>query len=134
MKFSTRTTYGLRAMIKLANESEGETISLARIAKEEDLSLGYLERIFARLKKSGLVKSEKGVSGGYRLSKDSSEINVFDIVEALEGELSPFHCLDKDGKIYCSKQCNCGATSVLVKVQQAVSTTLRGIKLNDLVK
>ena len=78
MKFSTRTTYGLRAMIYLARRYEStESISLAQIAKDENLSLAYLERLFALLKKAGIVLAEKGKSGGYLLSKDPKQIDIF---------------------------------------------------------
>ena len=132
MKFSTRTTYGLRAMIILAQKYGQESISLATIARDEKISLKYLERLFAKLKKEKLITSEKGSAGGYSLSRAPKDINVFEIVKALEGEMSPFHCLDESGKIFCSAKCKCGATSVLVKVQQAVNTTWKGIRLSEL--
>ena len=130
MKFSTRTTYGLRAMIELAkNEKRGST-SLSFISEKEKISLGYLERLFSKLKKAGLVKSEKGASGGYKLASKPAEIIIFDIVKTLEGDITPFRCLGEDGKIKCST--NCGATSMLIKVQDAISKTLKSIKLSDL--
>jgi len=132
MKFSTKTTYGLRAMIQLAKSWKKGSISLSSIAKKESLSQGYLERLFSKLKKAKLVESEKGASGGYALCEAPNKIKVFDIIKSLEGKMSPFYCLDEDGKIYCSNKCNCGATLVLVKVQQAVSKTLKSIKLSDL--
>ncbi len=133
MKFSTRTTYGLRAMIILAQNYNKTKVSLAKIAKKENISLRYLERLFAGLKKAGLVKAEKGASGGYVLSRSPKEITIFEIVKVLEGKMSPFHCLTEDGKIYCSTNCKCGATKVLVDVQRAVNSTLKSIKLKDLV-
>lgn len=120
-------------MIKLAKECDKGCVSLACIAEEEKISLGYLERLFAKLKQAKLVDSVKGAGGGYTLTKDPKDINLFDIVRTLEGNLNPFHCVDENGKIYCAKNCNCGATSVFVKVQNAVFTTLRSIKLSELV-
>lgn len=133
MKFSTRTTYGLRAMINLAENHGQGSIALSKIAKNEKISLGYLERLFSKLKKADLVKSEKGAAGGYELNMAPSKIKVFDIVKTLEGELSPFHCFDENGKIYCANKCNCGATLVLTKVQEAVNKTLRSMTLKDLI-
>ncbi len=133
MMFSTRTTYGLRAMIRLARYKGKVNLSLPSIAKQENISLGYLERLFADLKKAGLIKAVKGAKGGYSLTKPANQIQVFDIIKALEGKMSPFHCLDEKGKIYCQASCNCGATKVLVKVQSAVNKTLRGIRLNELI-
>jgi Rrf2 family transcriptional regulator, cysteine metabolism repressor len=132
MKFSTRTTYGLRAMINLAKNRNNGSLSLGVLAKQENISLAYLERLFAGLKKAGLIKAEKGAAGGYALAHDPEEIVVFDIVKALEGKLSPFYCMGEDGKIYCAAKCHCGATRVLSKVQEAVSVTLKSMNLGEL--
>lgn len=119
-------------MIRLAEMYGKENISLASIAREESISPKYLERLFAKLKKEKLIVSEKGSTGGYSLSRDPKDITVFEIVKTLEGDMAPFHCLDESGKIFCSSKCKCGATTVLVKVQQAVNSTLQGIKLSEL--
>lgn len=132
MKFSTRTTYGLRAMIKLAESYDKESISIANIAKGEHISPKYLERLFATLKKAKLITSEKGSTGGYRLSKKPNEVKIYDIVKVLEGEMNPFHCLTEDHTITCSKKCKCGATAILIKVQKAINSTLQSMKLSDL--
>ena len=132
MKFSTRTTYGLRAMIKLAKCYNQDSVSIVNIAKEENISPKYLERLFAALKKVDLITSEKGASGGYRLSKKPEEIKIYDIVKALEGEMNPFHCVGANGEVTCSKKCDCGATSILIKVQRAINSTLQSMKLSDL--
>lgn len=134
MKFSTRTTYGLRAMIYLARRYEStESISLAQIAKDENLSLAYLERLFSLLKKAGIVLAEKGKSGGYLLSNDPKQIDIFSIVKALEGNIVPFHCIGNDGKVKCAAKSKCGASSVLAGVYVAISKTLMDMKLSDLV-
>ncbi|MBA3047437.1 Rrf2 family transcriptional regulator [Patescibacteria group bacterium] len=132
MKFSTCTTYGLRAMINLAQNYNSGNVSLSSIALEEKISHKYLERIFAKLKKAGLIKSAKGARGGYKLLISPARINVHDIIKALEGKMTLFYCLSEDGKVYCGNKCECGATKVLLKVQQAVNNTLRNIKLSDL--
>jgi len=134
MKFSTRTTYGLRAMIMLAENYNNGSLSLSQIAGKENLSQGYLERLFVSLKKVGLVKSEKGKSGGYTLGEKPKNIDILKVVNSLEGEISPFHCVLKEGTINCSNKCNCGATSVLLKVQEAITKTLKDISLDDLLK
>ena len=133
MKFSTRSTYGLRAMIKLAENWGEGCLSLSSIADEENISLGYLERLFASLKKSELVKAEKGASGGYRLAQSPDKINLLDIIKTLEGDLTTFYCLDEKGKIFCDEKCRCGVAPVLSKVQKAVINTLKAIKLNELI-
>jgi Rrf2 family protein len=132
MKFSTRTTYGLRALCHLAGLGPGEMVSLAAIAQQEGISLAYLERIFSRLKKTGIVLSAKGAQGGYCLSAPPSQIPVLDLVKALEGDLNLFHCIGESGQIDCAGQCHCGATKVLSAVQSAVRGSLAGLSLADL--
>jgi len=132
MIFSTRSTYGLRAMINLAKQSRLSSVSLAIIAKQENISLKYLERLFANLKKAGLVKAEIGAGGGYKLAKSAKRINIYDIIKALEGRLSPFHCTGDKKKIYCGQLCDCGVTQVLSKVEQAIAKSLKDIKLIQL--
>ncbi len=134
MKFSTRTTYGLRAMIQLAQQYGQGCLSAARIAEDEGISPGYLERLLAKLKQADLIEAEKGASGGYRLSRPPKKISVFEIIRPLEGKLTVFHCLDEQGKIFCDEKCRCGVVSVLTKVQSAVNNTLEDIYLSDLVK
>lgn len=120
-------------MIVLGREYEKESVSLASISREEDISLKYLERIFSRLKKSGLVKSEKGASGGYLLVKNPGSINLFEIINSLEGDMDLFHCVGTDGRLVCSSKCRCGASRVLTNVQDAISTSLKKMVLKDLI-
>lgn len=132
MIFSTRSTYGLRAMINLAKQAKLGSVSLAVIAKQENISLRYLERLFASLKRAGLIKAVKGASGGYLLAKSSKQINIYNIIKALEGKLTPSHCTNDKKKIYCSSLCKCEVTLVLSKVEQAINSTLKNIKLSQL--
>ncbi len=133
MKFSTRSTYGLKAMIHLAQNWQKGSIPLSAIANNENISLGYLERIFAVLKKAKLVKSEKGASGGYALSRSPEDIDVYSIINTLEGEASSFHCVEKGDKVYCGKKCECSVEPALLKVARAISAALKDIKLSDLI-
>lgn len=132
MIFSTRSTYGLRAVINLAKQEKLGSISLASIARQEKISLKYLERLFAVLKKAGLVKAVKGATGGYFLAKKAGEINAYEIIEALEGRLSQYHCNKKNEKILCGKNHRCEISRVLIRVSQAIDSTLKDIKLNQL--
>lgn len=133
MKYSTRTTYGLRAMINLAVNYKKDSLPLSTIAKIEGISPKYLEKLFAILKEAKLIKSEKGSQGGYKLAKDPYEIKIYDIVTVLEGDPSLFHCIGKQGEINCGHACKCGATSVLLKVQEAIDKSLKSMKLSDLI-
>ncbi len=132
MRFSTRSSYGLRAIIHLAKNYKKGPYSLNKIAKKEKISQAYLERLFSRLKKAGLITSSKGTSGGYKLAKSPSRIIIFDVIEALEGEISVFHCIGKEGEIFCGQKC-CPSVKVYQKVQKAIACSLKSITLKDLI-
>ena len=134
MKFSTRSSYGLRALVHLARNYGKQPYSLARIAKQENISKAYLERLFARLKKANLVVSSKGVAGGYQLSHNPSKITILAVLEALEGKMAVFHCLNNQGQILCGKKLCCPSAKVYQKVQKAMFDSLKLMTLKDLIK
>lgn len=84
MKFSTRTLYGLKAILVLAGRYGEGLLSVSAIARKESLSVHYLEQILNSLKKKGLVKSVRGPQGGYALAKKPGEVTLFDLYVALE--------------------------------------------------
>jgi Rrf2 family protein len=88
LKFSTKGRYGLRAMVYLAMQAEGEPVALINIAESQNISMNYLEQVFAILRKAGLIKSIKGAYGGYILSERADQLKVGKILRALEGSLS----------------------------------------------
>ena len=81
LKMSTRSIYGLRALIDLGLHAETETVSLQSIASRQNISINYLEQIMPLLKKAGLITSSRGAQGGYRLGRPADEISVGDEVE-----------------------------------------------------
>jgi Rrf2 family protein len=133
MKFSTRTTYGIRAMVSLARNQNGKSLPLSQIAQEENISLNYLERIFSILKKSEFVKAEKGAQGGYRLAKKAEDIRLNELLEKLEGDLVVFNCVNYNVRKACDAEANCGAAKVLAQIRIAVDKKLSEISLSDLV-
>ena len=85
MKLSTRSTYGMRALVELVLLGGRGPVSAALIAKRQDLSVAYLEQLLHRLKKHGLVSSVRGPRGGYVLAKDPQRITMSDVVRVLDG-------------------------------------------------
>ena len=85
MKLSTRSTYGMRALVELALTSGRSPVSAALIAKRQELSVAYLEQLLHRLKKEGLVTSIRGPRGGYLLAKGPAHITMADVVRVLDG-------------------------------------------------
>ncbi|MFA6536997.1 MAG: Rrf2 family transcriptional regulator [Patescibacteria group bacterium] len=130
MKFSTKSEYGLRALSNL--DKKGKiSVSLAKIAREEGLSLAYLERLFAVLKKADIVISEKGNLGGYRLARSASKISVLEVLEALEGSVLPANCLLRPKTCHCL---DCKVLPVWEKLNKQIRITLQKIKLKEILK
>jgi Rrf2 family iron-sulfur cluster assembly transcriptional regulator len=91
MKLSTKGRYAMVALADLAQTPEGERRSLAEISKRQDISLPYLEQLFVKLRRAGLVASVRGPGGGYHLARPASEIRVSDILEAVDETVSALH-------------------------------------------
>jgi len=93
MRLSTKGRYAVMAMADLAKRGEGDrAVALADIAQRQDISLAYLEQLFARLRRSGLVKSVRGPGGGYRLARAADETAVGEIVTAVDEPLEAVRC------------------------------------------
>src|SRR6201993_4712176 len=92
MRLSTKGRYAVMAMVDLAQHSAGEPISLAEIAERQEISLSYLEQLFALLRKSGLVKSVRGPGGGYLLARGRSETRIADIILAVDEPIRATRC------------------------------------------
>jgi Rrf2 family iron-sulfur cluster assembly transcriptional regulator len=91
MKLSTKGRYAMVALVDLAQQAETGTTSLGEIAKRQSISLSYLEQLFVKLRRAGLVESVRGPGGGYRLAKSASDIRVSDILEAVDETVSAMH-------------------------------------------
>jgi Rrf2 family iron-sulfur cluster assembly transcriptional regulator len=91
MKLSTKGRYAMVALADLALQPEQELTSLAEISKRQDISLPYLEQLFVKLRRAGLVESVRGPGGGYRLAKPPSHIRVVDIFSAVDETVSAMH-------------------------------------------
>ena len=91
MKLSTKGRYAMVALADLAMAPEGALLSLAEISKRQDVSLPYLEQLFVKLRRAGLVESVRGPGGGYRLAHSPSDIRVSDILGAVDETVSAMH-------------------------------------------
>lgn len=91
MKLSTKGRYAMVALADLAMSSNDSLLSLAEISRRQDISLSYLEQLFVKLRRAGLVDSVRGPGGGYRLAKPASEIRVADILGAVDETVSAMH-------------------------------------------
>ena len=101
MLFSTRAEYGVRLMVELgrhAGERRAWPVSLSAVAESENLPLSYLEHLVAKLRKDGLVESQRGAHGGYRLGRPAEQIDMLEVVQALEGAIAPMECFHGDAR------------------------------------
>ncbi len=130
MKLSTRTRYGLRAMMELAMRGTTEPVDSRAIAASQGLSKRYLDNIIASLRRAGLVQSVRGASGGYRLSRDPGTIQVDEIVTILEGGLELVRCDEQPGG--CDRNGRCATQEVWRRCSEAVQRELSHISLAEL--
>ncbi len=134
MKLSTKSTYGLRAMVNIAMADDRRAISINEISKREGISGVYLEQLLNKLRREDLVKSVRGPSGGYTLSRRPGRITVGDIVKALEGTITPVDCAaGREGwKTTCQRKRTCVAKTVWAKLAKAIDDCLESVTLADL--
>jgi Rrf2 family transcriptional regulator, iron-sulfur cluster assembly transcription factor len=92
MRLSTKGRYAVMAMVDLAKHSTGEPIALAEIAERQEISLSYLEQLFARLRIAGLVKSVRGPGGGYLLGHSAQETRISDVILAVDEPIRATRC------------------------------------------
>jgi Rrf2 family iron-sulfur cluster assembly transcriptional regulator len=92
MRLSTKGRYAVMAMVDLAGHSGGDPVSLAEIAERQEISLSYLEQLFAMLRTGGLIKSVRGPGGGYLLAHERSEIRIADIILAVDEPIRAVRC------------------------------------------
>ena len=92
MQLSTKGRYAVMAMTDLAARASERAVALAEIAESQEISLAYLEQLFARLRRRGLVTAARGPGGGYRLAKPASETSVAEVVTAVDEPLRAVRC------------------------------------------
>ena len=136
MKLSTKSTYGLRAMVNIAACNGKSAVPIKDIAQKEGISSVYLEQLLNKLRRKDLVRSVRGPKGGYVLSRDASKITVGDIVKTLEGNISPVDCASgrESWKSACGRSKTCVAKIVWTKLAKAIDDCLEWVTLADLLK
>ena len=134
VKFSTKSQYGLRAMVYLARFKD-KISPLREISGMEDIPFDYLEKIISTLEKAGLVGAKRGAGGGYFLTLEPKEIQVGEIIKTLEGQMAPVKCLIKNPKerFCCPKEKKCQTKKVWKKIQDSLNSTLESMTLADLI-
>ena len=107
MRLSTKGRYAVMAMADLARREcePSRAVALAEIAARQEISLSYLEQLFARLRRKGLVQSARGPGGGYRLARTAAATSIADIVHAVDEPLQATRCVENKGCMLKGERC-----------------------------
>jgi Rrf2 family iron-sulfur cluster assembly transcriptional regulator len=133
LRLSTKGQYGVRAMFELAKNYEKGPLTIKEIAVRQDVSTSYLEQLLNKLRKSKLIKSQKGPGGGYAINRKPDEISVGMILNSLEGPVAIAQCLDPSAK-GCKRVEGCVARLLWKSLGERIEGFLDTIRLSDLLK
>lgn len=131
MKLSSRTRYGMRAVLELSMEYGKKPMQIKAIASREDISNKYLEQLIAMLKAAGIVRSIRGPRGGYVLAKPPQEVTLKEVFLTLEGPMVPADCLEHPD--FCPRCTDCATREIWQELQDSISQVLESYTLADLV-
>lgn len=129
MVISTKGRYALRLMLDLAQHGEG-FVSLKTVSQRQDVSLKYMEAIAAALNRAGLVLSQRGKEGGYRLGRPAAEITVAEVLHCAEGSLAAVSCLEP-GEHACERADRCLTLPVWKKLDTVMDAYLSSVTLQN---
>lgn len=131
MKLTTKGRYAVTAMLDLAIHDAAGPVALADIAQRQGISLSYLEQLFARLRKRGLVRSVRGPGGGYQLGLDAGRIAVSDVIWAVDEMVDATRCAGREN---CQGEERCLTHDLWHDLSQQIRDFLSGIDLAELVE
>lgn len=132
VKLSTKGRYGLKAMVDLAvAQEEDKQLTVSALAKMQGISDAYLEQLVSSLKKAELISATRGAQGGYRLSRDASDISVEEVLKALEGTTALIDCVTAE-TVNCENACTCSARPLWLKLQSKINDVLSETSIKDL--
>ena len=131
MRLTTKGRYAVTAMLDLTLHGERGPISLADISKRQEISLSYLEQLFAKLRQNGLVSSVRGPGGGYRLGRDGDKISVAEIIDAVNESIDATNC---KGAGNCKNGQQCLTHNLWTDLSEQIHHFLSGISLAGLVE
>jgi Rrf2 family iron-sulfur cluster assembly transcriptional regulator len=135
MRLSTKGRYAVMAMADLAgNEAAQKPVALADIAERQDISLSYLEQLFAKLRRGGLVTSVRGPGGGYRLSRPSNELRIADIIVAVDEPIAATRCKTGSSKGCTKTGARCITHDLWEELGQQIHVFLSSVSLADVVE
>lgn len=133
MRVSTRSDYGLRALIELAGHYGAGPLQSSEIALRRHIPEQYLDQLLTTLRKAGFIRSTRGPAGGHELLRDPNSITVRDVIESLEGSLAPVAWLD-DPPEMTDHPHNCGQREIWERIREATAGVLDAYSIGDLLE
>jgi Rrf2 family protein len=138
MKLSKKGEYALRSLINLgiAVEMKRKLVQVSELAESEQLPVKFLEQILQALKEAGIVESERGKFGGYRLARPASKIFIGEVVRLIDGPLAPIRCVSQTAyePCTCPDEAHCGLRMLMLDVRNAIADILDRYSLADVVE
>jgi Rrf2 family transcriptional regulator, iron-sulfur cluster assembly transcription factor len=131
MRLTTKGRFAVTAMLDIALYEADKPITLAGISERQSISLSYLEQLFSRLRKQGLVSSVRGPGGGYRIAKAHTEISVSDIITAVDEQIDATQC---GGNEDCHDEGRCMTHELWASLNGKILDYLSGVSLADMVE
>jgi len=133
MRLSTQSRYGVRALFDIAYHSEGLETQVKDISRRQGISQRYLEQIFQKLRKGGIIGSKRGPSGGYFLGKKPEEITVGEVIRITEGGINPVLCVDpEDSSRSCRRSGGCVTQIVWNEAGKRLNDYFDSVTIKDL--
>lgn len=131
MRLSTKGRYAVMALVDLAGMSRGQPVALADIAERQEISLSYLEQLFARLRRAGLVKSVRGPGGGYLLGRPPAELRIADAILAVDEPLRATRCKPGGASGCRSDKSRCATHDLWAELSHHIHLFLSSVSLAD---
>lgn len=132
MKLSTRSRYGTRMMLDMAQHCNEGPVQIGDIARRQGISVKYLEQLIIPLKKANYVKSVRGPKGGHMLAKSPEQITVGEIVNLLEGGINLTDCIENPDT--CNRSSSCLTRAIWQEATKAMYDKLNSITLSEMIK
>lgn len=134
IRLSQAGEYAVRGVLFMASEPYGKVILTKDVAKARAIPKPFLAKIFQSLSRSGILRSHRGVGGGFSLAKPAKELSLLEVVEAIEGKIAINSCLLLGGCQNCGSIDNCPVGSVWVEAQKGLIEVLKATSVEDIAK
>ena len=133
MKLSTKGRYAVMAMVDIAAHTEGKPIALADVAERQEISLSYLEQLFGKLRRGGLVKSVRGPGGGYLLAHAAADTRIADIILSVDEEIKATRCTPGSPTGCKSNKSRCLTHDLWEELGNHIFLYLNSVSLDDVI-